>query len=173
MVDAGSGLRALDPSAYAARMSRQIPPVRRAGYADLAALLALEESTFSSDRISRRQWRRHLDSGSARVLVCGAPGDLAAAAVVFYRRGSGIARLYSLAVRSDQRGKGLGGTLLEAAETDARRHGCQMMSLEVRSSNRAALALYEQSGYFRVTRLRQFYEDGADAWRYRKFLHHA
>jgi ribosomal protein S18 acetylase RimI-like enzyme len=151
-------------------MSRQVPSVRRAGHADLAALLALEESTFSSDRISRRQWRRHLDSHSARVLACGARGEVAAVAVVFYRRNTHHARLYSLAVRREQRGKGLGLLLLAAAEADARRRGCRIMTLEVHTRNRAAIALYERSGYRRVTRLRRFYEDGTDAWRCAKSL---
>lgn len=151
-------------------MNRPVPAVRRATLADLDALDALEEATFSTDRISRRQWRRHLDSASASVLVCGEMGDIAAAAVVFYRLGSGIARLYSLGVRAAQRGKGLGGCLLAAAEADARQRGCHTMSLEVRSRNRAAIALYERSGYLRVTCLRSYYEDGADAWHCAKSL---
>ncbi|HET7930578.1 MAG TPA: GNAT family N-acetyltransferase [Rhodanobacteraceae bacterium] len=151
-------------------MNRQALRVRRAGRADLAALLALEESTFSSDRISRRQWRRHLDSRSATVLACGAVGDVEAVAVVFYRRHTRHARLYSLAVRSDRRGEGLGLQLLAAAETDARGRGCHTISLEVGTRNRAAIALYERSGYQRLARLRRFYEDGGDAWRCAKSL---
>lgn len=143
--------------------------IRRAARADLDALLALEEATFDSDRISRAQWRRHLDSPSATVLVGGA-GRVDAAAVVFYRRGSHRARLYSLAVGAHARGTGLGGALLAAVEADARARGCVAMHLEVRTDNAPAIALYERRGYLRAERARGFYEDGTDAWRYAKCL---
>lgn len=151
-------------------MNRHAPAIRRASRIDLDALLALEEATFNSDRISRRQWRQHLDSRSASVLVCGAPGEVEAVAVVFYRRNTRQARLYSLAVHADRRGMGLGALLLAATENDARRRGCRSMTLEVSTRNRAAIALYKRFGYLRVTRLPQFYEDATDAWRYAKAL---
>ncbi|HEX5959728.1 MAG TPA: N-acetyltransferase [Rhodanobacteraceae bacterium] len=144
--------------------------VRIATRADLDALLALERATFASDRISRAQWRRHLASNTAAVLVCGGPGQIDATAVVCYRRNARSARLYSLAVSARARGAGLGSALLAAAETDARTRGCDSIHLEVQVGNRAAIALYEQRGYLRGTRLPHFYEDGADAWRYQKPL---
>ncbi|HEX5489495.1 MAG TPA: N-acetyltransferase [Rhodanobacteraceae bacterium] len=143
---------------------------RHATPSDLDSLLALEQRTFTGDRISRRQWRRHLASTSASVLVAGPPGDVSAAAVVFYRANSPGARLYSLAVREDSRRAGLGGTLLAAAEADARGRGRMAMRLEVGVDNRSAIALYERCGYHRLARLPAFYEDGADAWRYAKRL---
>lgn len=144
--------------------------IRRAARADLDALLALEEVTFDSDRISRAQWRRHIASPSAAVLVGGRPGHVDAAAVVFYRRGSRRARLYSLAVGTHVRGTGLGGALLAAVESDALTRGCDALHLEVRTDNAPAIALYERRGYLRATCVRGFYEDGADAWRYAKWL---
>ena len=149
---------------------RAAPAIRRATHADIDALLVLEEGTFDSDRISRAQWRRHIGSGSAAVFVSGTPGNVDAAAVVFYRRTSRAARLYSLAVGAHARGTGLGGALLAAAEADARQRGCTSMRLEVRIDNPSAIALYERRGYTRAARLPGFYEDGADGWRYMKGL---
>lgn len=146
------------------------PRIRRATPADVAALDALERAMFTTDRISRRQWRRHVMGATASVLVIGAPGDLDAAAVVFYRRNSRTARLYSLAVRERARGAGLGAALLAATEADARARGCTAMHLEVGTTNPAAIALYESRAYARVARLPGFYEDGAAAWRYAKPL---
>lgn len=150
--------------------SRPIPPIRRATRADLDALLALEEATFDSDRISRAQWRRHIDSDTTSVFVGGARGSVDAAAVVFYRRNAPGARLYSLAVGTHARGTGLGGALLARVEADARERGCTSMRLEVRADNPPAIALYERRGYARIARLQRFYEDGADGWRYLKML---
>jgi ribosomal protein S18 acetylase RimI-like enzyme len=90
--------------------------------------------------------------------------------VVFYRRNTHSARLYSLAVGTHARGTGLGGALLAAAEADARARGCTSMRLEVRTDNVSAIALYERRGYTRGARLPGFYEDGADGWRYVKVL---
>ena len=148
--------------------TRSHAKIRRAGRADLDALLALEEATFDVDRISRAQWRRHIGSASATVLVGCSADSVDAAALVFYRRNAGVARLYSLAVGAHARGTGLGGALLAAAEADARARGCHTMQLEVGPDNASAIALYERRGYSRIARLRHFYEDGVDAWRYRK-----
>ncbi|WHZ19827.1 MAG: GNAT family acetyltransferase [Rhodanobacteraceae bacterium] len=150
--------------------TRTAPPIRRATRADIDALLALEEATFDSDRISHAQWRRHIASDSARVWVAGPPGEVHGAAVVFYRRNARNARLYSIAVGAHARGTGLGGALLAAAEADARAHGRAAMTLEVRVDNPSAKAMYERRGYLQVKRLPHFYEDGADAWRYAKSL---
>ncbi len=144
--------------------------IRRATRADVDALLALEETTFDSDRISRAQWRRHIASDSAAVFVSGTSGTVDAAAVVFYRRNTRAAHLYSLAVGTHARGTGLGGALLAAAEADALALGCTSMRLEVRTDNPSAIALYERRGYTRTGCLPGFYEDGADGWRYVKEL---
>lgn len=144
--------------------------IRHATPADLDSLLALEQATFTCDRISRRQSRRHLSSTSSSVLVIGTLGDIRAAAVIFYRRNSHSARLYSLAVHNSDRGNGFGATLLAAAEADARSHGCTTMNLEVRTDSPSAIALYERHGFQRRAQLPAFYEDGSNAWRYAKTL---
>lgn len=142
--------------------------VRRATGDDLDALVALEQATFSLDRMSERQWRRHLDSASAEVLVAVRERRLLGAAVVFYRRGGDIARLYSIAVAASERGAGTGALLLAAVERAARQRGCKRLRLEVRADNTAAQRLYERAGYRLFGLHRAYYEDGTDAQRYEK-----
>ncbi|WP_297925783.1 GNAT family N-acetyltransferase [Metallibacterium sp.] len=144
--------------------------VRRADAVDLDALLALETRVFRSDLISRAQYRRHIDSDTALVLVATQAGTLLGSVVVFFRRGSRNAHLYSLASAPEARGRGVGAALLRAAEQAARQRRCQGMRLEVRGSNRAAQRLYETRGYCRHGLHRGYYEDGADALRYAKTL---
>jgi ribosomal protein S18 acetylase RimI-like enzyme len=144
--------------------------IRRAVLADLDALVALERASFAHDRLSEQQFRHHLDSASARLLVATRARRLQGAAVLFFRRGTRIARLYSLATAADARGSGVGGALLQAAERTARQHGCHVLRLEVRTGNAAAIRLYERAGYTRIGRRAGYYEDGADAWRYQKAL---
>lgn len=148
------------------------PPlrIRRAGPADLDALVALEEASFAHDRLSRAQYRRHLSSRSVWVIVAMQARRLVGVAVVFFRRGTHVARLYSLATAADARGRGVGGALLQAAARAARQRGCRALRLEVRVDNRVAVALYERVGYVRIGRRGGYYEDGTDAWRYEKSL---
>ena len=77
-------------------MTRSHPPalVHPATQADLDGLVALEQRAFSGDRMSRAQYRRHLDSASVAVLVADTPQEgLLGSALVFFRRGSALARL--------------------------------------------------------------------------------
>jgi ribosomal protein S18 acetylase RimI-like enzyme len=146
--------------------------VRRAEISDLDDLVALEQATFDSDRVSRAQFRRHLDSDSARVLVASANHRrFLGTALVFFRKSSRVARLYSIASLPEARGKGVGTALIEAAEAAARQRRCQALRLEVRTDNHAATRLYERLGYHRFGPVvESFYEDGADAYRYEKIL---
>jgi len=144
--------------------------IRRATPADLDALVALERRAFSTDQLSRRQYRRHIDSATARVLAAVDARGLLGKAVVFFRRNSRIARLYSIAVADAARGRGLGEVLVRAVERAARARGCARLRLEVRQDNAAAIRLYERLGYRRFGAYARFYEDGANAWRYEKRL---
>ena len=144
--------------------------VRRASAADLDALVELEHHAFTTDRVSRAQYRRHVAGTTAAVLVAEIEARIVGSAVVFFRRGSDGARLYSVAVSDRVRGQGIGDVLVDAAELAARHHGCRRIFLEVRHSNASAIRLYERRGYRRIGAIPGFYEDGEDAWRYQKDL---
>jgi ribosomal-protein-alanine N-acetyltransferase len=144
--------------------------IRAATAGDLDALLALERAAFTTDHLSRRQYRRHLHSTTATVLAAVDANGLLGKAVVFHRAGSDIARLYSIAVAERARGRGVAKALLAAVETVARKLNRARLHLEVRKDNAAAIALYERLGFHRFGEKRGFYEDGADAWRYEKRL---
>lgn len=139
--------------------------LRAARLSDLDALWALEQTCFRTDRFSRRSYARALASPRAILRVIEQPGVLLAAGLVFTRADSAAARLYSIAVHPAARGLGLGRRLLTALETAARKSGCREMRLEVAARNKAALALYRESGYEMTGRLAGYYEDGADALR--------
>ena len=144
--------------------------IRRARLSDLEALLGLERRAFTTDHLSPRQYRHHLTNDSACVLAAVDASGLLGKAVVFFRKNSRIARLYSIAVSDAARGRGIGEALMRAAERAARAHGRQRLRLEVRQDNASAIRLYERLGYRRFGAYPRFYEDGADAWRYEKGL---
>jgi ribosomal-protein-alanine N-acetyltransferase len=75
----------------------------------------------------------------------------------------GEAHIVTLAVREGQRRRGLGELLLIAAIELAVAHGQQVMTLEVRRSNEAAVSLYEKYGFTRVGVRTRYYDDHEDA----------
>lgn len=144
--------------------------IRPATTADIDALVALEASFPEEDRFDRRTWRRLL-SGHASVLVCETARDgLLAAAVMLYRKGARVARLYSITVAPSARGQGLARALMAACEADATDRGARAIRLEVRVTNSSALRLYEAGGYRVIATLESYYPDGEAARRMEKSL---
>ncbi|MDX1454517.1 MAG: GNAT family N-acetyltransferase/peptidase C39 family protein [Gammaproteobacteria bacterium] len=144
--------------------------IRAAIRQDINALVALESRAFETDRLSRRSFRRMIDKAHADLLVACENDVLAGYVLVLYHRGTQLARLYSIAVDTDFRGKGIGGRLLEAGEAAAVERGCVFMRLEIRDDNSAAAALYQQAGYEPFDSIAHYYEDDADALRMEKSL---
>jgi ribosomal protein S18 acetylase RimI-like enzyme len=144
--------------------------IRPAKPADLDALLALEQSAFTTDHLSRRQYRHHLTNPNAAVLVARGAAGVLGKAVLFFNARHDIARLYSIAVGEAARGMGLGAALLAAAEREAKRRGRGRMRLEVSQGNEGAVRLYERHGFRRIGERQGYYENGEHAWRYEKAL---
>ena len=143
--------------------------IRRAKIDDLAMLVRLEER-FLTDRLSRANLRRLLRHGHASVWVCEQDGVLAGNAVVLYRRGTSVARLYSLVVHPDYLRRGIAQALLVVTESEASERGCRELRLEVRPDNLPAIQLYRKGGYAVTGKAGKYYEDGTDALRMRKCL---
>jgi ribosomal protein S18 acetylase RimI-like enzyme len=144
--------------------------VRAAASADLDALLALENAVFTTDKLTRRGFRRLLAASTAELIVVDENGVLAGYAMLFYRKGASVARLYSIAIAPVAAGKGIGLRLLDAAEAAAQRRGCTRLRLEVNEHNARAIALYRKSGYELFGRHADYYDDHGDALRFEKKL---
>src|SRR5262245_34470392 len=122
-------------------------PIRDATRADLAGLTGLEAQVFTSDRLAARSFRRLVASKSAACRIAGSDGALAGYYILLFRRGTGFARLYSIAVAPDFRGRGVAASLMEDAEAVARRRGARALRLEARIDNASAIRLYDRRGY--------------------------
>lgn len=142
--------------------------VRRANRSDLEHLVALENRCFRTDKISRRSFRQFLESDLNQVLVIGETP--VAYLVLLFRRGTSMARIYSLAVDELHRGQGLARTLLQAAEEVALQQRILFLRLEVATTNHGAISLYQAMGYHAIKRLEGYYQDGGDGLRLEKRL---
>ena len=139
---------------------------------DLPALLALEAVSFDVDRLSRRSFRRWIQSDSRAFTVATIDDILAGYILVIYHAGTRLARLYSLATDPRFRGRGIARRLIAAGEQAASNSGHFIMRLEVGCDNVAAIALYESLGYSRFGIYQDYYEDHGDAIRMQKRIHH-
>lgn len=144
--------------------------IRAATLPDIARLLALENDSFASDRMSLRSFRRFVTSRTAVLRVVREGADIFGYYLLLLRARSRTARLYSIAVDGRQRGRGLATAMIADAEREARRRGLRRLSLEVREDNGSAIRLYEHSGYVFAGRTEHYYADGVAARRYEKDL---
>jgi ribosomal protein S18 acetylase RimI-like enzyme len=141
--------------------------IRPARLDDLPSLLELERH-FPTDRLSRRSLRRLILQTQAGLFVYEENGVAIGDIVVLYRRNSTRARLYSLIVHPACQGRGIATALLSAAERSATQRGCDVLSLEVRDDNAAALRLYQKMGYTVIARVENYYDDQSPALRLEK-----
>ena len=151
-------------------MTEQAEPIiRLANRADLDGLVRIEETFPEEDRFTRRTWRRLLE-GNTISHVAELNGTLVGASVLLLRDRSVIARLYTLSVSPDTRGKGIARKLMAVGESAAAERGCQRMRLEARETNHNAILLYERSGYRVIARVAGYYPNGETAVRMEKPL---
>jgi ribosomal protein S18 acetylase RimI-like enzyme len=143
---------------------------------DRRELCELENASFPGDRISARSWRALLASPSATVTLArevsasASAGRIVGAAVLLQRAGTSVARLYSIAIAPQMRGRGVSAALLEDAAQRMRDAGAAVLRLETRNDNAAAQHLFARSGFVQRGRKPAYYEDGEDALLFQKSL---
>ncbi len=145
----------------------QLRPARKS---DLDALERLENLVFDGDRLSRKSLSYYISNPRSSMMVAEHQNRFAGYALVAFRKGSRIARLYSIATDPAFYGMGIGQTLLQNCEQGAKTRGATSLELEVRKDNTAAIKMYQKFGYAHFDDYEDFYEDGMDAMRFRKPL---
>lgn len=135
---------------------------------DLEALLELETLCFTSDQLSRRSFQRWIKGDGSICLVLELDGCICGYGLVLLRKGTRQARLYSIALHPDTRGRGYAGALILALEAAAVEEGRLFMRLEVAKQNQGAIHLYQRLGYRVFAEVADYYEDHSDALRMQK-----
>ena len=136
---------------------------RRATLPDVSALTQLELRCFDSDRISSRSFRRFIAEKRSDLVLVEHDGAVLGYFLLIYRRGTSLARLYSLAVDPDKRKRGIAELLMAEAEKAAAARSCVLLRLEVRFDNLSAIRLYQKLNYHEFAVKHDFYEDHSDA----------
>jgi len=144
--------------------------IRHATLDDLDALVAIEDRSFDTDRLSRRNFRYLLIKGNAETLVEEEQGVVRGYAMLLFNSGVSLARLYSLAVDPAFQRMGVAGRLVAASEMTARQNECVAMRLEIRKDNIPSIGLFKRHGYREFGIHADYYEDHMDAVRFEKSL---
>jgi [ribosomal protein S18]-alanine N-acetyltransferase len=136
---------------------------------DFDALHALDRACFPPPiAYSRRTLRKFLRLPGAQCLVakCEAPiaGFILIHAASHKPRTIPTGHIISLDVDETFRRGGVGSALLHAAEKSLAACGVREVDLETAVDNHAAIAFWQRRGYSIIGRIKDYYDDGADAF---------
>jgi ribosomal-protein-alanine N-acetyltransferase len=121
---------------------------------DLPAVLAIEGRSYDFP------WSEGIFSDCLRMgysswVATNTLGEIQGYALMSYAMDE--AHILNLCVSPDCRRRGVGGYLLEHLMTQARQHAVEWVLLEVRKSNQAAIALYQNAGFHEIGERRNYY----------------
>lgn len=137
--------------------------LRHAKISDLSALVDLESACFDYDQLTRRNFRWMISKAKSIFLVIEYKTGLVGYGLVLLNSGTGLARLYSIAVINDYQGHGLASQLIKEVEGLASDEDCAYLRLEVKASNKGAIKLYEKLGYIKFSEKEDYYDNGETA----------
>ena len=147
--------------------------IRDVTSADLTQLIALEKRCFATDRLSKRSFSHWIKSTQCVFLIAESHGQIVAYGLVIMRKGTRLARLYSIAVDQNIEGRGIGRQLLLALEKKTVAAGKLFLRLEVEKTNQRAINLYQAMGYKIFGDYEHYYENNGDAFRMQKSIRQA
>lgn len=135
------------------------PIIRPARKDDLAAAHAMEQSSFTTFGLSKRQLQYHQQRDSSIFLVAEQAEQVVGDGVALIRQHKNgfSGRIYSLVVRDDCRGQRIGGKILSALLAELASRGVTRVYLEVEETNAAARRLYERAGFRIIGTLPDYY----------------
>ena len=137
--------------------------IRRATEADLLKLVEAENITFPDDPWKEANYAYELRSNPYASLYVEEENRVIRGYLDLWITFD-QAQIANIGVVPEYRRKHIGYSLMMHAMDQAEASGCENITLEVRITNAAAIALYERFGFVKAGRRHQYYEDGEDAW---------
>jgi ribosomal-protein-alanine N-acetyltransferase len=139
---------------------------------DLQNLVDLERECFTTEAYTERQMRNLLESPNAIAFLAKIDTDIAGFVISLVEdfEGARIGHVVTIDIAVKHRRKGIGLTLLKAAEDALSKRKARAVYLEVRADNTSALQLYRKQGYVKTEILENYYSSGIRALRMMKNL---
>ncbi|MFA5417092.1 MAG: ribosomal protein S18-alanine N-acetyltransferase [Bacteroidales bacterium] len=137
--------------------------IRLASPADLKAIMEIESEGFGPDAFGERQMKYLMKSATSLFYVAETQHTLIGYVILLMRKNSHQMRIYSIAVSSLLRGKGIGQYLMDFTLKTAQNWSKSSLKLEVRTTNTSAIQLYERNKFKPVKIIPDYYRDGCDA----------
>jgi len=137
--------------------------IRPMNHSDLARVLEIEVDLFPVDAWSEDLFLGELAEVSISRDVSVAILDSEIVGYASFRYVGKQGDVNTVAVASDQQGKGIGTALMDWLESQATLRNVREIFLEVRSDNEAATKMYATRGYERIDIRRNYYGNTIDA----------
>lgn len=139
--------------------------IRKMTEADLIEVFAIEQETFS-DPWSEEDFLSSLNEANNGYLVAEIEGKVVGYCGYWGIVGEGY--IYNVVVKKEFRRQQVGNLMLKTLLEQSLKQGIDSFTLEVRSSNEAAIRLYESLGFERAGLRKDFYskpkEDAVIMW---------
>ena len=132
-------------------------------HSDLSRVLEIEVDLFPVDAWSEDLFLGELAEVSISRDVSVAILDSEIVGYASFRYVGKQGDVNTVAVASNQQGKGIGTALMDWLESQAALRNVQEIFLEVRSDNEAAIKMYDARGYERIDIRRNYYGNTIDA----------
>ena len=136
------------------------PTIQPMGEYDLDAVLAIEQASFSTPW-RHEHFQHEITAPHSFPFVAEYNGIVVGYVCLMSLFEE--AQILDIAVDPRQRGRGIARKLMEQAISAARGNEAELLSLEVRASNVAAITVYEQCGFVRTGLRQKYYEGSEDA----------
>ena len=137
--------------------------IRPMTHSDLARVLEIEVDLFPVDAWSEDLFLGELAEVSISRDVSVAILDSEIVGYASFRYVGKQGDVNTVAVASNQQGKGIGTALMNWLESQAALRNVREIFLEVRSDNEAAIKMYDARGYERIDIRRNYYGNTIDA----------
>jgi ribosomal-protein-alanine N-acetyltransferase len=128
----------------------------------------IERRAFAVDAFSEMEFRDLVRRGKGLFLVARSDDRVVGYVCALMFGGEGY--IASIAVAPDCQGQGIGSALMSAIEPRIHDRGGRVITLHVRTTNTAALALYKKRGYAILSVVPHYYGDGASGYYMRLML---
>jgi ribosomal-protein-alanine acetyltransferase len=138
--------------------------IRKAIKSDLLNITGIEKDSFGKDAFSLRQFKYLLESSNSYFYSATINESPVGYLILLKRKGSKALRIYSIAIDSRQRGKGIARRLIDLAKEIAKQNNYERITLEVSEINQPAIDLYQKVGFTNVGSKPNYYSDGSSAF---------